>query len=90
MRKVGHDRRLPIVVPERSTPDVKITRCLTCNNGYRVVERGLSVLSGKLYWAKRGEAEALHGHYFISSYPATLRLSWEEHCEHCHEVGEGL
>lgn len=90
MRKIGHDRQLPIVVPERSTQHVKITHCLTCDNGYRVVERGLSVLSGKLYRAKRGEAEALHSHYFISSYRAVQRLSWEEHCEHCHEAGEGL
>ena len=71
-------------------PDVEIIHCPTCDNGYRVIERRLSVLSGNLDWTKRREAEALHDHYFISSYPAKRRLSWKEHCEHCHEAGEAL
>jgi hypothetical protein len=89
MRKVGHDRRLPIVVP---TPpeQPQILACLTCDNGYRWVARELAVFTGSLYWKKRRAAEALHGHWFISDYPAFTRLRWEEHCERCHGIGEVL
>jgi len=90
MRGIGHDRRLPATVAARSKPDPKIIQCLTCDKGYRVVERTLSVLSGKPCWRKRRDAEAAHGHPFISSYLATKRLTWEEHCDHCHGAGEAL
>jgi hypothetical protein len=90
MRRVGHDRRLPIVAPAPPESASKIVRCMNCDRGYRVIARGLAVFSGARYWGKRRDLEALHGHFFISSYYALRQLVWEVHCEHCHEVGLGL
>lgn len=90
MRKVGHDRRLPIVVPARPETTSKIIDCRTCDNGYRAIQRGLAVFGGDRLWTKSREAEVLHGHFFISAYQASRRLVWQVHCEHCHEAGETL
>lgn len=88
MRGTKPRRRLPTVVPARSETASKIIRCMTCDNGYRALARGLAVYSGARYWGKRRDLEALHGHFFISAYYAPQELRWEEHCEHCHEAGE--
>lgn len=77
------------MVPARPAP-TKIVRCLTCDAGFRELSRGLAFRTGEPYWPKRRELEALHGHFFISDYPASLRIVWEVHCEHCHEAGETL
>jgi hypothetical protein len=91
VRGNGPHKPLPIVrvTPDRSGTVPRIVRCLTCDNGYRVVERGLSVFTGELHWRKRREAEGLHDHFFISAYPSWLRLTWAQHCERCHAAGEG-
>jgi hypothetical protein len=86
---LGHDRRLPIA-PQARPEASKIVTCLTCDSGYRAIQRGLAVLGRIAHWTKSREAEALHGHFFISTYQASRRLTWEVHCEHCHEVGEEL
>jgi hypothetical protein len=89
VRRIGHNLRLPIVVPAR--PELsRIIRCMTCDRGYRAVARGLAVYSGERYWTQRREAEALHGHFLISGYYAAQELRWAVHCEHCHGAGEEL
>jgi hypothetical protein len=88
VRKVGHDRRLPIIVPVRSSAQPEPDECETCERGY---SWWLSIIMAVNDERQRRVSETKHGHLFIELSPELFgHMVWETHCERCHEAGEPL